>query len=184
MKHTSKEVLIAYCTTLSEKKCKEAYQVLLERFEIHKARCLTFSRGGVETKPPEGKIRLTPNQFNMILETYGEQGFHRLCEILYDYIVYLEERAPIEVTARRRLKEYQTISHYYKLTKGWVAERYEQEHPVPTTKLENECLSFEDINSKSDAIKFIKSIPSHLRMDNKEIAFLVMYYGIDINKDI
>ena len=88
-KQTAKELLIAYVTTLSDKKCKEGYQILQERFEIHRKKKLLFNRQGVEALAPDGKIRLTPNQFNMILETCGEQGFHRLCELLYDYILNL-----------------------------------------------------------------------------------------------
>lgn len=177
------EVLIAYCSTLSDKKAKEAYQILLERFEVHRARVLTFHRNGQECPPPNGKIRLTPSQYETILSTYGEQGFHELCEILYDYIVYLEERAESEVIARRRLKEYQKISHYYKLTKGWVAQRYEEAHPNTIVNLENKPLNFFDISTKAQAIEYIKSIPNELRLDNKEIAYLIMEYNLD-EKDI
>ena len=45
-KLTAKETLIAYVSTLSEKNAKEAYQILLERFDIHRARCLKFNRQG------------------------------------------------------------------------------------------------------------------------------------------
>lgn len=177
-KQSDRETLIAYISTLSDKKCKEAYQILLERFEIHRARCLTFNREGIETKPPEGKIRLTPNEFDRVLNEYGEQGFHELCEILYDYIVNLEERAVSEVVARTRLKNYQKISHYYKLTKGWVAQRYTEAHPELAIINENPPLSFGLIKTKGQAIEYIKSIPNELRFDNPEIVYLVQAYGI------
>lgn len=188
-KLTNKEILISYCSTLSENKCKIAYQALQERFEITRKKNMLFNREGVEALAPEGKIRLTPNQFKMILEVYGEQGFHRLCELLYDYIVNLEERAPFETVAKQRLKNYNSISHYYKLTRGWVAERYEQEcqrdnkYSAVATMDENKFLNFEDIKSKLDAITYIKSIPSHLRYDNVEISYLYNEYGL-VDEDI
>lgn len=182
-KLSPQETLIAYCSTLSSKKAKEAYQILLERFEIHRARVMTFTREGTECPPPNGKIRLTPSQYETILSTYGEQGFHELCEILYDYIIHLEERAECESIARKRLREYQKVSHYYKLTKGWVAQRYEEAHPNTIVNLENKPLDFFDIDTKGKAIEYIKSIPNELRFDNKEIAYLIMEYKLD-EKDI
>lgn len=177
-KQTPQEILIAYCSTLSDKKAKEAYQILLERFEIHRARCLTFDRYGKECPPPLGKIRLTPNQFEKVLATYGEIGFHSLCEILYDYIVRLEEQALYEVTARRQLKKYQTISHFYKLTSGWVAQRYAEAHPEVVIINEKKPLRYELISNKAQAIEWIKSIPIELRFNTPEIANLIMEYDI------
>lgn len=178
-KVTSREALIAYCSTLSEKNCKLAIQILQERFDIHRAKHLLFNRAGVESPTPEGKVRLTPNQHKMVLEEYGELGFHRLVELLYDYIVHLEERAPFELVARQRLKEYSKISHYYKMTKGWVAKRYEEEHPtIGSCPTQEDVLNFEDVQTKGQAIKFIKSIPRHLRFDNQEVTYLMFEYGI------
>lgn len=177
-KLTAQETLIAYCSTLSEKKCKEAYQILLERFEVHRARCLTFNREGKEDKPPEGKVRLTPNQFQLVLDEYGEQGFHRLCELMYDYICNLEERAPFEVIAVRKLKNYRTISHYYKLTKGWVAEKFSKEQPEVVTSFNKEPLQFHEVSTKAQALEYIKSIPRYLRFNNQEIIFLINQYSI------
>ena len=178
-KQTAKDTLIAYCSTLSEKNCKIAFQLLQERFEIHRKKHLLFNRAGVEATSPEGKVRLTPNQYKMLLEEYGELGFHRMCELLYDYIVHLEERAECELVARQRLKEYSKISHYYKMTKGWVAKRYEEENPTRgNSEPQEDTLNFEDVSNKTQAIKFIKSIPSHLRFDNQEITFLMFEYDI------
>ena len=178
-KLTSKETLIAYCSTLSEKNCKIGFQLLQERFETHRKKHLLFNRAGVEANSPDGKVRLTPNQYKMILEEYGELGFHRMVELLYDYIVHLEERAECELVARQRLKEYSKISHYYKMTKGWVAKRYEEENPTRGgSVLQEDTLNFEDVTNKAQAITFIKSIPSHLRFDNQEITFLMFEYNI------
>lgn len=178
-KLTSREALIAYCSTLSDKNCKIGLQLLQERFETHRKKHLLFNRAGLEAKAPEGKVRLTPSQYKMILEEYGELGFHRMVELLYDYIIHLEERAECELVARQRLKEYNKISHYYKMTKGWVAKRYEEEHPSSgACPPQEDTLNFEDVTNKAQAITFINSIPKHLRFDNQEITFLMFEYNI------
>lgn len=178
-KLTSREALIAYCSTLNDKNCKIGLQLLQERFETHRKKHLLFNRAGLEAKAPEGKVRLTPSQYKMILEEYGELGFHRMVELLYDYIVHLEERAECELVARQRLKEYNKISHYYKMTKGWVAKRYEEEHPTSgACPPQEDTLNFEDVTNKAQAITFINSIPKHLRFDNQEITFLMFEYNI------
>ena len=65
------------------------------------------------------------------------------------------------------------------MTKGWVAKRYEEENPTRGGYVpQEETLNFEDVNNKAQAIKFIKSIPSHLRFDNQEITFLMFEYDI------
>ena len=129
-----------------------------ERFETHRKKHLLFNRAGVEANSPDGKVRLTPNQYKMLLEEYGELGFHRMVELLYDYIVHLEERAECELVARQRLK----------------AENPARGGSVP----QEDTLNFEDVKNKTQAIKFIKSIPRHLRFDNQEITFLMFEYNI------
>ena len=79
----------------------------------------------------------------------------------------------------KRLKEYNKISHYYKMTKGWVAKRYEEEHPTSgACPPQEDTLNFEDVTNKAQAITFINSIPKHLRFDNQEITFLMFEYNI------
>lgn len=169
-KLTNKEVLIAYASTLNEKQAKEAYQILLERFDIHRARVIKFNRNGVQDT--NGKVRLTQNQYNKIISEKGELYFHSVVEILYDYIVYLEERSQSESTLRSRLREYNRISHYYKLTKGWVAERYQKEYGATHSNY-NKTLSVWDINTLEEAQRYYNELPSELRINNPEIDYLV-----------
>lgn len=173
-KLTAKETLIAYVSTLSEKNAMEAYQILLERFDIHRARCLKFNRQGIQDV--NGKVRLTSKEYQRILEELGDLYFHRTVEILYDYIVYLEEKAPYELVARQRLKEYNKISHYYRLTKGWVAKRFEEENPQATTSPANKTLCFQDISNEEQAQRYINELPSPLRINNPEVEFLLVQY--------
>lgn len=173
-KLTAKETLIGYAGTLTEKQAKEAYQMLLERFSSKRARVIKLNRNGVQD-PIGGKVRLTPREYERLIEEKGELYFHRVIEILYDYICYLEDRAESEVTTRRRLKEYQRISHYYKLTKGWVAERYNQEHNIQseaTSTPYNKSLSVWDIETLEQAQTFYNELPNELKINNPEVEYL------------
>lgn len=175
-KLTAKEILIGYVGTLTEKQAKEAYQMLLERFSSKRARVIKFNRNGIQDV--NGKVRLTPREYERLVEERGELYFHRVVEILYDYICYLEDRAESETPARRRLKEYQRISHYYKLTKGWVAQRYEDDlikdnQSKVSSKAYNETLSAWDIETLEQAQRFINELPNELRINNPEVEYLV-----------
>lgn len=177
---SDKEILIAFCSTLSDKNSKIAYQILTERFDIHRAKHLLFNRNGVQVNAPEGKIRLTSNQYKMVLEELGEQIFHRACELLYDYICNLEERVSYgDIVAKQRLKEYNKITHYYRIMRGWVAQKLEQEFPQ---RYNDRTLKFEEVSNKKQAMDYINSIPKEYRLNNNEIVFLVTKYGIDANE--
>lgn len=178
-KLTAKETLIGYASTLNEGQAKEAYQILLERFSSKRARVIKLNRNGIQDI--NGKVRLTPREYERLVEERGELYFHRVVEILYDYICYLEDRAESETPARRRLKEYQKISHYYKLTKGWVAERYQEElnknnQSKIASKSYNESLSVWDIETLEQAQKFIDELPSELKINNPEVEYLIVRF--------
>lgn len=180
-KMSDREIVMAYISTLPDTKMKEVYQILTERYEIHKRKFMLFNREGVEARAPNGKIRLRPYQYERILGTYGEQGFHRLVEILYDYITYLEENTECVRDGRRKLKDLSVISHYHILTKGWVAQRYEQENPQYSIILDEDTeklVDFFEIESKAQAIKYIQQTPKELRYDNQEIIYLTSKYDI------
>lgn len=185
-KQTDKEVVIAYITTLPDKYMKDIYQLLTERYDIHRAKYLLFNREGVQCKAPEGKVRLRPYQVERLIKGYGEQGFHRLIEIFYDYLVYLENNTECVVRGKQKLKELSVISHYNILSKGWVAERFVRENPQFSyyEEPDEEYIDFFDIDSKGKAIKFIKQTPIELRYDNQEIIYLVDKYNIDIEKEV
>lgn len=178
-KLTAKETLIGYASTLNEGQAKEAYQMLLERFSSKRARVIKFNRNGIQDV--NGKVRLTPREYERLVEERGELYFHRVVEILFDYICYLEDRAESETPARRRLKEYQKISHYYKLTKGWVAERYQEElnrnnQSKIASKSYNESLSVWDIETLEQAQRFIDELPSELKINNPEVEYLMVRF--------
>lgn len=167
-KLTAQEVLRGYIGTLTEKQSKEAYQLLLERFSPKRARVIKFDRNG--TQSITGKVRLTPREYERLIEERGELYFHRVVEILYDYICYLEERAEAEAPIKKRLREYRRISHYYKLTKGWVFEKYNLEFGQQSNYDESLCVW--DIETLAQAQKYYDSIPAALRINNPEIEYL------------
>lgn len=185
-KQTDKEMVIAYITTLPDKYMKDIYQILTERYDIHKAKYLLFNREGVQAKAPEGKVRLRPYQVERLIKGYGEQGFHRLVEIFWDYLDYLEKNTECVVRGKQKLKELSVISHYNILGKGWVAERFVRENPQFSYHEEpdEEYIDFFDVDSKGKAIKYIRQTPVELRFDNQEIIYLVDKYNIDIDKEV
>lgn len=185
-KQTDKEMVIAYITTLPDKYMKDIYQILTERYDIHKAKYLLFNREGVQAKAPEGKVRLRPYQVERLIKGYGEQGFHRLVEIFWDYLDYLEKNTECVVRGKQKLKELSVISHYNILGKGWVAEKFVRENPQFSyyEEPDEEYIDFFDVDSKGKAIKYIRQTPVELRFDNQEIIYLVDKYNIDLDKEV
>lgn len=185
-KQSDREILIAYITTLPDKYMKEIYQILTERYDIHRAKYILLNREGVQAKAPEGKVRLRPYQMERLIAGYGEQGFHRLVEIFWDYLDYLEKNTECVVRGKQKLKELQVISHYHILGKGWVAEKFIRENPQFSYQEEQEekYIDFFDVDSKAKAIKFIQQTPIELRYDNQEIIYLVNKYNINIDTEV
>ena len=185
-KQTDKEMVIAYITTLPDKYMKDIYQILTERYDIHKAKYLLFNREGVQAKAPEGKVRLRPYQVERLIKGYGEQGFHRLVEIFWDYLDYLEKNTECVVRGKQKLKELSVISHYNILGKGWVAEKFVRENPQFSCYEEpdGEYIDFFDVTNRSQAIMFIRQTPVELRFDNQEVIYLVDKYGIDLDNEV
>lgn len=186
-KLTAKETLIAYVQTLTEKQSKEAYQLLLERFDCKRARVMKFDRNGVQQTNNLGKVRLTKGEYDRVIQQFGEIYFHRAVEILYDYISNLEVRAESESVARQRLREYQKISHYYKITKGWVNERVLNEMNInskATHSPYNNSLSVWDIDNPTQAQRYIDELPSELKVNNPEIEYLVTRFPQLIVRDL
>ena len=184
-KQSDKEVVIAFINSLPDKYMKDIYQILTERYDIHRAKYLLFNREGVQCKAPEGKVRLRPYQVERLIKGYGNFGFQKLCELMWDYIDYLEKNTECVLNGKRKLKELSVISHYNILGKGWVAEKFMRLYPqVSITEDQMDYIDFFDIDSKQQAIEFIRQTPVELRYDNQEIIYLVDKYGIDIDKEV
>lgn len=184
-KQSDREVLIAYISTLPDKYMKEIYQLLTERYDLHRAKYILLNREGIKAKAPEGKVRLRPYQMERLISGYGEQGFHILVEYMYDYIKYLEENTECVLNGKRKLRELQTISHYHIMGKGWVAEKFMRNYPqYSITEEQAEYIDFFDVTNRNQAIEFIRQTPVELRYDNQEIIYLVDKYQIDIDREV
>ena len=175
MKKTNKEILLAFCNTLSEANSLKAYKLLTEEFEIRRPVVLKFNRDGVEDKK-EGKVRLRRQDVTKITELLGEKYLLLAIQIMYDYIAYLEQQAPYDATKRRKLRDLKTRNHYIDLTRGWVAEKIEKNYPAINRSLDIETLSLEDVKTLEQARTFVKQLPSYLRINNPEVDLLVMRY--------
>lgn len=175
MKKTNKEILLAFCNTLSEANSIKAYKLLTEEFEIRRPVVLKFNRDGVEDKK-EGKVRLRRQDVGKITELLGEKYLLLAIQIMYDYISYLEQQAPYDATKRRKLRDLKTRNHYIDLTRGWVAEKIEKNYPAINRSLDIETLSLEDVKTLEQARTFVKQLPSYLRVNNPEVDLLVMKY--------
>lgn len=175
MKKTNKEILLAFCNTLSEANSIKAYKLLTEEFEIRRPVVLKFNRDGVEDKK-EGKVRLRRQDVGKITELLGEKYLLLAIQIMYDYISYLEQQAPYDATKRRKLRDLKTRNHYIDLTRGWVAEKIEKNYPAINRSLDVETLSLEDVKTLEQARTFVKQLPSYLRINNPEVDLLVMKY--------
>lgn len=175
MKKTNKEILLAFCNTLSEANSIKAYKLLTEEFEIRRPVVLKFNRDGVEDKK-EGKVRLRRQDIAKITELLGEKYLLLAIQIMYDYISYLEQQAPYDATKRRKLRDLKTRNHYIDLTRGWVAEKIEKNYPAINRNLDIETLSLEDVKTLEQARTFVKQLPSYLRINNPEVDLLVMRY--------
>lgn len=175
MKKSNKEILLAFCNTLSEANSIKAYKLLTEEFEIRRPVVLKFNRDGVEDKK-EGKVRLRRQDVGKITELLGEKYLLLAIQIMYDYISYLEQQAPYDATKRRKLRDLKTRNHYIDLTRGWVAEKIEKNYPAINRNLDIETLSLEDVKTLEQARTFVKQLPSYLRINNPEVDLLVMKY--------
>lgn len=170
---TNKEILQAFVQTLSDKNCKEAYQILRERYDRSKVRMLRLNEDGeVDDK---GLVRLRPKELERLLATCGEYKAYWLIKKLHRYLVDLKERASIERgEARSRWKKYQKISHYLRLTKGWVAQCYDEE-VKPQIRTVQE-IDFYSIQCEEEAEKYLSTIPAHLWAGNPEVEWLLTQY--------
>lgn len=173
-KLTSAQVLQNYIATLPESKCKEAYMVLRERFDIVRPKIIKLNAEGV--RDGNGRVRLRQGELDKLMKTTSDYKFHWLIFKLHNYLDFLAEKAESEAPAKRKLREYEKISHYHKLTKGWVAQAYDKEATPPKYNREPNTLDFYSIKTEAQAKRYIEDLPPELRINNPEIEWLVSVY--------
>lgn len=173
VKLTDREILESYITTLSDSKIKEAYQLLRERFDIKRPRIVKLNINGEASNL--GRVRLRKGELEKLLKNTSPYKFKWLVSTLHSYLDDLSEKAQYDANLKRRLRQYERTSHYYKLTKGWVAQKYMLEAQANEPSKKN-GLDFYAIDTKQQAEEYIKSLPPWLRIDNPEIEYLVAKY--------
>lgn len=147
--------------------------MLRERFDVKRPKVLRLNADGEVDN--NGLVRLRAGELEKLIQTSGEYKFRWLINKLHKYLEDLKERSESEPDARRRFRQYQKISHYYKLTKGWVAIRYNAEG-IQSPSAKKVTKDFYSINSMEEAQEYINSLPPELRIDNPEIDWLVGVY--------
>lgn len=171
---SNKDVLIAYCSTLSEDKCKRAYKLLNDEFNIDRSKTIRLNANCVQDDI--GLLRMTTKQFNKALTSLGEYKLKWCISCIYEYLDYLKQQIELgNVRAKRQYKLYTTESIYPQLMTGWVQERYSKE-ARPPVNLNAGNLDFYCIKTENDALEYIKNMPIELVEDSPEIDFLTAKY--------
>lgn len=170
---TSKEVLQGFIQTLSERQCKEAFQFLREKYDRSKVRMVRLNVNGEEDDM--GLVRLRPKELEKLLLADGEYKFYWKVKKLHTYLEDLKARAEVEAgEARQRWKTYEKISHYYRLSKGWVEECFKTEAHPPARP--TETIDFYSIANIDEARRYLDTIPKTLWHNNAEVEWIIMKY--------
>lgn len=173
---SNKETLIAFCETLSESEARKAYIMLADYYSIKRTAIKKFNRECIEDK--DGLIRLRKCDLSKLIEAYGDTYVKQAAEVIYDYFQYLEDNKEFRTEYKRKLRQYKSSSHYPLFKADWIADRVRQRKIKSEGVLSpyKECYDFYNIETKEQAIEYIKSIPSSLRIDNPEVQLLLTQY--------
>jgi len=173
---SAQDVLIAYCSTLSEERAKRAYKMLREEFEVDRSKMVRLNKYG--NVDDSGLIRMTTRQYNKMLKECGEYKFHWLVDCVYGYVEFVKGQADAgDARAKKQYKLYTTVSCYPKLMKGWVMDRYKRDATPPPESMRAGSIDFYSIDCERKALEYISSLPQDLLVDSSpEIEFLSTRY--------
>lgn len=170
---TNKEILIAYCNTLSESASQKAYVILQEEFGTRKIKYMKFDGTGTECK--NGVVRLRKQDYNKIIAEYGLEYFLQACTKMAGYIQFLQDNEEYNPKYKRTLRDLKTRNHYIDITKGWIARDLDAEG-CKRNKQSKCDIDFFDIENPTQAREYISHIPKELRVNNYEVEFLFNKY--------
>lgn len=167
---TNKEVLIAYCSTLSDDKCKRAYRLLRDEFNVDTSKVIRLNEFGVQDD--RGLLRIKRKQLDKALTSLGEYKFKWCIGCIYGYLDYLKEQVELgNPKSKRQYRIYTTESIYPQLMSGWVQNRYAKE-AHPPIGIDSGYIDFYTIKTESDALEYVQNMPIELLEDSPEIDFL------------
>ena len=172
---TNKEILIAFCNTLSESEARKAYMMLADYYCIKRSVCKKFNSEGKED--PNGLVRLRKSDYKRLIDIYGEDWTLAAIKVLHSYIEYLEQNKE-EPKYKAKLRQLKTKSHYPIFKQDWIAERVKKMNinSKATRNPYKDDYSFYHIESIDQARDYIKPIPSALRVNNFEVEYLTSQY--------
>lgn len=158
----SKEVLLAYINTLSDRECKKIYLMLKDTDKMSKARYEYYND---KAEPMEGGlIKLTPVQFHALVNSWGMDKVKGCFKILYNYLK----------------EEKKVLTPHYRLLRGWVETHYLKklnQHNRPPVHL---AIRFDEIKTKAQARIYVAQVPPELRGYDVNVEYLVNRYGEEI----
>lgn len=171
---SDKEILIAYCSTLSDKRCKKAYEILKSEFNVDRSKTIRLNRHGVQDDT--GLLRLSTLEYEKILASMEEYKFHWLIACIYDYLDYLQKQMDEgDRKARAQFNAYTRSSIYAKLRRGWAVNKFNTEAQIPQSA-SRKVLSIDDIEYEYQALEYIQQIPRELLQDSSDVEYLATKY--------
>lgn len=155
----SKDILIAYINTLSDRECKSIF-LLLKEMEGAKGKYEMYNSEGV--KDDNGLIKLTPRQYHALAQSWSEEKLKYCFDVLSKYLA-----------SGKKVR-----ASHYTLLNGWVETSYINSHKKRGRK--PLTVRFEDIKSKAQAILYVANVPASMRGDDVYVNYLVNRWGVDI----
>lgn len=175
-KMTNKEVLIAFCNTLSDNEAKKAYDMLAEYYNIKRSVFKKYNEDGIEDS--NGKVRLRKADYQRLIDMFGQPYVVSAIRELANYINYLEQNKEGNASYKSKLRKLATSSHYPLLKSEWIAQRVRKQK-IKSEGYSNpykETYEFYKISNQEEALTYLKSIPRAFWNNNKEVEYLLTQY--------
>ena len=170
------DLLIDLVMGLSPKQAKKLYNYCLPKY-TKRAHVRLYNADGEED--PNGKVRLTPQQYRAIRTNYGDTYMKRAFAELTNYIEYMEQHVNDKSEYKTRLKKYNTETHNIMLTQGWVYNKHKDYIIKDRPKVNINPFMIEDINT---AREYIRSIPKSQR-DSLDVQSLLTKFPTLVDED-
>lgn len=172
---SDKEILIAFCSGLTDGKSRKAYLLLKQEFDVDRSKGVWLN--GYGHMADCGLVRMTSKQYHRLLAECSEYKIKWMVGRLHEYLDYIQEQAKNGCAkSKRQFKLYRDSSCYPKLTgNGWVHQEYLKYGSPPPD--EPKGIDFFSISNEKMAMEYIESLPLQMGMDSPELEFLASRYS-------
>lgn len=168
---SDKDILIAYCSTLSEAKCKKAYKLLKFEFNEDKGKMIRLNEHAVQDDT--GLLRIHRRQLEACLKEFGKEMFQWLIKKTYERVEWHRQQAELgRVASKASYKELTTKSinpyiHGVKIINEYYKQSGDNYKPI----------DFYSIKTEEQALQYVKELPAYL-MDGctTELEYLTAKY--------